>query len=706
MTLYVRRQSVLRRAISGMLVLLPILVAWSVWPAGAAAGEWELAGPFGAGVSYSYGAHPRLAMNGAGEAALIFGFNGIRVSLRPVGGSFADPEWGGVLVSSEGVEGSLPDVAMDAAGDTIAVWRQSTGAHPQIYAAFRPSGGQFGPPTAVSPEGREASAPAVAIDSRGDATVAWLSNDGTSEVVQTATASPGGDFSSPVALSGNGDDASNVQVAMTSQGDAVVSWTRSSGGSDELEVAMRQAGGTFAAPNAQGDGEIVGEAQPASVPHVVTDAIGDTFAVWKGSGGAVREAYLAAGSSAFGEPVTLGETSGSPSAAMDEAGEAVVVWPSGRNVQVATASTGGVFGSPPEELISSSVAPSAPQVTIGANGATAVVWEANQNGGTTREGAFRALGATFAKPTGIYTTGTAVEGSLVVASDSAGDMVGVWDSSGLNDMESLLYDNGPTLSGVSMPATGQVGGNLSFSMAQPVSVWKPLSSVTWSFGDGSTATGLSASHLYTQPGTYQITATATDTQHSFPGIPGLFPEYVGNSTTQSITITPATAVPESQVQANTSAGAVESLSDFNITPRSFRASAAGAGPATVAGSRKAASTTAKATGATVSFALTAPGDVRFIVERAITGIIRGKKCVVTTTMHTRGGQPKHCTIFRALGHFTRNGSSGANRFQFTGRLNGHDLSPGSYVLTAVTGGSHSVSRRVTFRVLHVERHVG
>jgi hypothetical protein len=697
----------MRRGISG---LVPILIAWSAWPACATAGEWLFGEPFGAGVPYVYGAHPRLAMNGAGEAALIFGFNGTRVSLRPAGGSFAAPEWGGVLVSSEGVEGASPDVAMDAVGDTVAVWQQSTGAHPQIYAAFRPSGGQFGSPTAVSPENEEASAPAVAIDSRGDATVAWLSNDGTSEVVQTATASPGGSFSAPAALSGNGYDASNVQVAMSSPGNAIVSWTRGGGGSNQLEVAIRQAGGTFAAPNAQGDGEIVGEAQSASVPRVVTDATGDALAVWKGSNGAVREAYLAAGSSSFGVPVTLGETSGSPSAAMNEAGEAVVVWPSGRSVQVATASTGGVFGSWPEEVVSPSVAPSAPQVTIGADGATAAEWESSQNGGTTREGAFRAPGATFAKPSAIYTSDTAVEGSLVVASDSAGDMAGVWDSSGFNDMESLLYDNGPVLNGMSMATTGQVGESLSFSLAQPVSVWKPLNSVMWSFGDGTSASGLSVSHIYAAPGTYQVTVTATDTQHSFPGphpgLPGLFPEYVGNSESQTVVVgsTPAQASQEGPAGETFPPG--ETLSDLRVAPSSFVAAKSGpiATTATAAVYRH-----APKTGTTVRFVLAHASHVVFSIDRPTAGVLRGKKCLpvgstatgarMTKNAHARGDQPKHCTMLRTLDPFTRNGSAGANSFQFTGRLDEHDLSPGSYVLTAIAGG-RSASRKVVFRVLH------
>jgi hypothetical protein len=131
----------------GFWMLLPALIAVVVWPSRAAAGEW-IFGPFGAGVPYSYGSHPRLAMNAYGETALIFRFNGIDVSVRAAGGSFEDPEWGGVRVDAEGVEGSSPNVAIDVRGDVVAVWGQNTGPHPRIYAATRPAGGSFGAPAA------------------------------------------------------------------------------------------------------------------------------------------------------------------------------------------------------------------------------------------------------------------------------------------------------------------------------------------------------------------------------------------------------------------------------------------------------------------------------------------------------------------------------------------------------------------------------
>ena len=467
----------MRRGIS---VLLPILMVWFLWPAGALAGEWVF-GPFGAGVPYNEGAQHGLAMNGPGEAALIFGFNGVRVSLRPVGGSFEDPEWGGVRVSAEGVEGSTPAVAIDDQGNVVTVWRQNTGPHPRIYAATRHAGGSFGAPVAVSAEGEEATEPTVAVDAAGETTVVWLSNDGTSEVVQAATAALGGTYSSPATLSGDGVNASDPHVTVDQSGDTVVAWTREG----DLNVATRQAGRSFPAPYPGGDGEVLGELASSSTPHIVVDEAGEALAVWKAPSGSVRAMRRPAGVPAFGPGETLAVTTGLPSAAMNESGEAVVAWPSGLGVEVTTATPGAAFGAPtPIELLSGFV-PAAAQVAIGARGNVAVEWEATttEKGGwwSRRAGSSRPPGGSFAEPTSLGTGDTPVEGSLAVASDSAGDMIGVWTSSLLDDMESMLYDAGPQLDGISAPTTGVVGQPLSFSIASPPSVWTPLRSVTWNF---------------------------------------------------------------------------------------------------------------------------------------------------------------------------------------------------------------------------------
>ncbi len=138
------------------------------------------------------------------------------------GGYFEIPEWGGVLVSAEGIEGTTPDVAIDNRGDVVAVWEQYTDRH-SIYEATKPAGGSFGVPVEVSSGSEEASSPSVAIDDAGEATIAWLGHSGASAVVRAATATLGQPFSAPVGLSGETGGVSDPRVTVNDGGDTIVS---------------------------------------------------------------------------------------------------------------------------------------------------------------------------------------------------------------------------------------------------------------------------------------------------------------------------------------------------------------------------------------------------------------------------------------------------------------------------------------------------
>ncbi len=433
---------------------------------------------------------------------------------------------------------------------------------------------------------------------------------------------------------------------------------------------------------------VLGEVAASSTPSVTIDSAGEALAVWTAPGGISYAARVAPHMVLFGPATALTGVEGSPSVAMNEAGEAAMAWPYGRGVQVATAQPAGTFGTP--EQLFSYFAPSTTHVSIGAAGNIAVEWEAmNERGSFGREGSFRTSTGTFAKPQGLYGGDPPEEGSLVVTSDSAGDMIGVWDTTDLHDMESMLYDAGPQLGGVSVPASGVVGQPLAFSIPSPLSVWRPLNAVTWNFGDGTTASGLSVAHVYVASGTYQVMVTATDAQHTgLPFDPALFPEYVGNSVSGIVTVTSAATTP---APAPLSARQVQSLTGLSVKPTSFVASTTGPSATAVdAPSRS-------RNGAAVHFVLTLSGRITFGVELSTTGVREGKKCLPAKS----GAKTKHatkCGLLRPLGTFQRNGSAGNNSFHLTGRLNGKTLAAGTYIFTASAEGAHE-SPRVPFKIL-------
>jgi PKD repeat protein len=86
----------------------------------------------------------------------------------------------------------------------------------------------------------------------------------------------------------------------------------------------------------------------------------------------------------------------------------------------------------------------------------------------------------------------------------------------------------PTAVAAATPASGFAPLPVSFSAAGSVDPDGSITSYAWSFGDGSTGSGLTTSHTYTSTGTYTATLTVTDNR--------------GATATKTVTIT-ATANP-------------------------------------------------------------------------------------------------------------------------------------------------------------------
>jgi hypothetical protein len=60
-----------------------------------------------------------------------------------------------------------------------------------------------------------------------------------------------------------------------------------------------------------------------------------------------------------------------------------------------------------------------------------------------------------------------------------------------------------------LPSGGEVGEPVTFS-AGATDVWSGVANVTWSFGDGTSATGDAVTHAFTTPGTFPVSVTAAD----------------------------------------------------------------------------------------------------------------------------------------------------------------------------------------------------
>jgi hypothetical protein len=632
----------------------------------AIAGSWL---EFGEGFWPTEGSQPQLAMSPGGEAVVAYiGYGqSVDVKRHPPDGywtnGFGEPVTGEELF----LHPEAPSVAIDAAGDTVVVWQQQTGSgKTQIFASFRPAGGAFSIPAAISPEG--ASAPSVGIDEGGAATAVWLEDDGLDTVVEAAGAPRGGPFSAPVHLSGDGADAGSAQVAVAPGGEAVVSWTRTSGAGALLETAAHPRGGSFPGPDGAGDGAVVGEslagtATPAAPPvqHVALDSAGEAVAVWRTAGSTVEAARMRAGRWTFGAPVALGTSAAYPWAAMDESGEAVADWIVPAGVAVVTAGQEASFGEA-EEVPAREVTPERAKLVLDPNGAVTLVWQAER--ATGYGGAMQIEGGSVRPPGGRFPPSVEpasgvdehAYSDLQLGGDALGDVVTVWQKNTKIGPEVVgeAYDAGPVIGALAVPATAAAGQPVTVQIPAPMTQWRPLEAVRWDFGDGATASGLSATHTYATPGVYRVTATANDDQRF---VPGGFGGNVSNTATGTITVTAAVAPP------------VPEITRLGESHRVWRE---GSRLARIASARRA------PVGTVFGFTLSEPGSLTLAFARRAPGRLHGGHCIAAASR--RGG--RRCVRSVREGTLSFRAHAGANRINFDGRLSRRSrLSLGSQTLT-------------------------
>ncbi len=387
--------------------------------------------------------------------------------------AFATHSWlSPSIVAEESASASdAAAVAMDAKGDTLLVWVQENGTNSVIEADWRPAGGAFGTPVTLSSASRYASSPVVAMDPRGDATVAWVVHLSLAQpayyyesFVEAAWRPVGGVFTRAKTLSG--ENAEAPVVAMDAKGDATVAWAWNNNGFYEI-VASRLAGGTFGEPTSVSGFSFA----DARMPAVAMDQQGDATLAWKVNRTETSEiTYLLqmatqpAGAS-FGPPGGFSLDPYHPAVAMDSNGDTTVVWASydaehktsAIEASTRTASSGGfeapviLSGLSSDESETSAIQP---QVAMDAAGDTTVAWASSEGMRITT----RQAGGSFGKPLELLKGSLLAESSPVVAMDDRGDGTVVWVEGGVA---------GTFILGSTKPAGGTFGAPIFLATSSP-----------------------------------------------------------------------------------------------------------------------------------------------------------------------------------------------------------------------------------------------
>lgn len=471
-------------------------------------------------------------------------------------------------LSENGADAVIPDVRFDPKGNAVFVWAQAKGSSWTVNTVVRPSGGPWGAPQALSetashvasPElavagafavaawdrfdgknlivqaasrkgaqawtapatlslgGRDAQAPAAAVNARGDAVVVWASVSLPGWTVQAAYRPAGGAWQPSVPIQPAVDGTSAPDVVIDSTGRAVAVWAATTTGSGwRVFASTRAADGTWSEPTAISGPDATG----SIAPQLALEGTNDVLAVWSrqvGTNSVIESATFSAATGSWSpaaRPFTVPHDALAPSVAVDKRGYGVIVWTSsdkaGLAVMASYRQPGKAWGDP-VALSGTAAGALSPKVALDARGNGVAVWTQSIGGFS------RVQAATVSGSIGTWSAARVLSkaGSDALTPevdlDDAGDGAVVWARYGGKSfvIQGDGYDrNGPSLSNLSIPVTGTAGRRLAFAVT-PRDVWSAVKTVRWTFGDGSASSVRATGHVYRHAGRFTARLTVVD----------------------------------------------------------------------------------------------------------------------------------------------------------------------------------------------------
>jgi len=272
-------------------------------------------------------AGPQVSMNATGTAIAVW-IESVGASDRVWANRYTQAErWEGPMRidEAEAARASAPSVAVDRAGDAIAVWAMAEGATFDIWAArYLVGEGWRAAETIGHEDSVDAQAPRVGMDAQGHAVVVWRQGD---RIWSNRFAA--GSWLGAVRVDpANENDAGDPDVAVFPDGRAVAVWPEAQGERADVRSAQLTPNGGWTPPVVLE----INDAGRAEAPRVAISADGTAVAVWKraaGSAGEVIEAAaLTRGRWSTPTPISPADQTvlGAPRVAMDPSGNATALW--------------------------------------------------------------------------------------------------------------------------------------------------------------------------------------------------------------------------------------------------------------------------------------------------------------------------------------------------------------------------------------------
>jgi hypothetical protein len=412
--------------------------------------HWHVAVEIGQGTGFSRDA--RAATDSNGNALAVWtlqpdpsaGATGVFSNRFTAAGGWAAPSPVGVLDSA-----FRPKLAVDAAGNALAVWHSFDGnLFNVMWSGFTPNAGWSPQALIQNPTASKQLEPQIAIDRQGNAVAVWQQFDGSRfRIVSSRYLAGSGWTALQAADSGAGDshagDAFQPQVALDSQGNALIVWQQFDPVADQVNLWANR---FSVAANAWGTALELGQAEslidPDRTPRIVFDTNDNALAVWNQPlAGVWADRYLAG--SGWQVPQVIGSGSGTdhPDVDFDAHGNARAVWEQAVGGQrfiwtnALTASAG--WGKPAQIETHTGGDATRPRVAVDASGNTLAAWQQRDDARNSSDiWAARFAGSGWSAPERISNDAGAAAGTAL-AKDTQGNVLAVWEQFDAGDNVSV-----------------------------------------------------------------------------------------------------------------------------------------------------------------------------------------------------------------------------------------------------------------------------
>ncbi len=349
------------------------------------------------------------------------------------------------LESNTAGDADSPDIAMDAAGNAMVVWRQPDGIWHKRYTFALPNGLWGVAANLISVVGTTYYPPEIAMDTAGNAMAVWRQTaaDGKTYIWAKRYTTTWG---AATRIYDTRRSVSAVKVAMTANGNAIAVWRSYLLGTSNKIWFNRYVAGTGWNDREEEISQLANSDASTSAPEVAMDAAGNAIAVWEQS--TVGKTHIWAGRNTTAnnnwakvDLLATDTVSNADSAkmAVDSAGNAMVVWRQSEGSLTHTWSrryaSGGSWGTAQSIETNTAGNADSPEIAMDTAGNAVAVWRQTDGSRQNIWANYYTVGSGWGVARFSETNSDGTLSSPQVALDNALNVMAVWQQS-----DSLRYN--------------------------------------------------------------------------------------------------------------------------------------------------------------------------------------------------------------------------------------------------------------------------